>query len=203
MLNLDQIPEAVRPLLADYWGGERKELTESDRELLLVECKKRGIAVQQYDFSNICVEGVSREDAAEWLLEKSHRKAFDLLRWEFGSTARFQTERPFIDFYWRKARLAVLISGALVNFSDVFEKFMAPRSVLESYQLKRDAHSSWLPLGRSMGELSGIPKTGIEEIWVPYYKIWHNPRNFLAEIRAKLVASRAYPRLTASPSAQV
>jgi hypothetical protein len=137
-----QVPKEIVVLLTKWREGE---MTPVDRTALLAECRKRSIPVHKYDFSNILVEGVSRRDASDWLLDLMRRKAFDLLRREFGATARFRTGPPTIDFFWRKAQLAIVISGPL-NRRWLFSDGKMKRAS------KRDSRK-----GRPFGECSLLP----------------------------------------------
>jgi len=130
-------------------------------------------------------ETTAASDDVDRFMERTHQKAFDLLRKEFGSTAKFETSYlPVIDFFWRKARVAMAISGPLTT-SFLFD---GPR---------RQASPPNLDLARWCGMLPRFPKTGVVVVTVPHYMVWHRPQQFLAEARTMLVNSKAYPRLNA------
>lgn len=167
-------------------------MTETGRRSLLAECEKRGISVQSHSFSNISIDGVSRHDAAEWLLERTFQKALSLLRKEFGACARFWP-RPGdvgIDFYWRKARLAVTISGPLNR----------RRFCLDNHKVRDKIAGHRLAIAREFRftDEKAVTQADVQELVLPYYIVWHNPRKFLAEIRTILINSGAYPRLRAA-----
>jgi hypothetical protein len=189
--NTAQIAHEVKALFSRWLEGNG---TDADRDFVLQELRKLGVPVQTYDFSNILVPGTSRRDAINRLLELTFRKAFDILRIEFGSVARFQSmPEAAIDFYWRKANLAVTISGPLTT---------SPFQNIGNDRLKRAPKQSLVMLARSIGRASGMMRAEVDELQVPYYKVWHNPQSFVVEIKTKLVASGAYPRLNASSLAQ-
>lgn len=172
-------------VLVDKW--RQGITTEADRSDLMEECRRRGVCVSTYEFSNVKVEGVSRRDAGEWLFELTRKKAFAILQRAFGATARFRygvpdRADPVVDFYWSKALLAVLITGPIHTL---------PFSNDKAHRARK-----WdLDFARSLGMLPGIPKNGVQRVDVPYYRVWHNPVKFVEEIREKLLASGAYPRL--------
>jgi hypothetical protein len=182
-LNLQetvQIPDELSELFAKNREGR---MLPADRTVMLDECRKRGIPVQSFDFSNVKIEGVSRYDAGEWLLELTRLKAFDLMRVEFGACARFQVG-PTFDFFWRKAQLAMIILGPLMK-----QRFYSDG------KMKRSKKVEDLSFMKEMGWLPNIAEAKVKVLNVPYYRIWHNPRNVLDEVRNQLVASGAYPRL--------
>jgi hypothetical protein len=150
----------------------------------LEECKSRGISVHQYEFANIRVEGVTRYDASHWLLDTTRRKAFDILRVEFGASARFGVGPEPLDFFWRKAHLAVKISGPLIR-----QRFYSDG------KLKRAQKGIDMQFAKSMGWLPGIRENAVHLMNIPYYQIWHTPTRVINEIRSQLIASGAYPRL--------
>src|ERR1700744_1280089 len=121
-------------------------------------------------------------------MDKTRKRALEKLRGEFGSRAHFwvQPRRLSyveIDFYWRSAKLGVVISGPLKDDpyrgDSVRAKDPAPSS--------KDAAISAMRLG-------------VEDItifMVPYYQVWHRPSLFLEQIRSKLILSGQYPKLSA------
>jgi hypothetical protein len=129
--------------------------------------------------------GTEPPNDVEKFMERTRQKAFDLLRKEFGSTARFEIGyRPVIDFFWRRARLAMAISGPL-----------RPRLFSDGPMMQDKAPD--LDFSRWMMMLPRFPKTGVVLVAVPHYMVWHRPQHFLAETRMMLLNSKTYPRLNA------
>ena len=155
--------------------------TASDQDVFLEEVRALGAKVIQFDFSGIKVEGITRSDARERLMYRTFSRAFTLFKTNFGSAARF---RPRCDeevtFFWRKADLLVIISGPLSE------------SFFSEGQLQRDPLCNF----RFSRATDDIP-TGIHELQIPYYNIWHNPTAVVLHIRKNLIRSGAYPRLVA------
>jgi hypothetical protein len=174
------LPLEVVKALERWRSGE---MAESDRKVLLAECRERGFPVSSYEFSNIFEDGVSREDAADWLLERTRRKAFELFKIEFGATARFRPILDLVDFYWPKARLAVWISGPLST------------RIYARDKLKRASGDVGLEWAKSLGWLHEIPMNRVMKLRIPYYRVWHNPQAVVGEIKEKLAASGGYRRL--------
>jgi hypothetical protein len=134
--------------------------------------------------------GIEPPNDVEQFMERTHQKAFDLLRKEFGSTARFETGyRRVIDFFWRRARLAMAISGPL-----------RPRLLHDGPMFQDKAPD--LNLARWCRELPGFPKTGVVLVAVPHYMVWHRPQQFLTETRLMLLNSKAYPRLNSKAAGE-
>lgn len=161
------------------------DITPADRERLYDIGKRSGL-LTRYEFSGITSSGISRNDAARMLLHITRKRAFEKLRTEFGAKAHFWANpQQFgflgIDFYWRLAKLAVVITGPL---RDNLKRAGQTRT--------RD---SWIGFqGDDLCKLSPNT-TDLAVLTFPYYVVWHHPSDFIAEIREKLVASGCYPRL--------
>jgi hypothetical protein len=172
-------PSVLRDLLVRLDLGFE---SASDQDVFLDETRACGVPIIVFDFSGIKVEGITRSDARERLMHRTFSKAFTLFKKNFGSAARFRPRSDDeVTFYWPKAKLSVIISGPL------WEGFFSEG------QLSRDpvcnSRFSW---GRD-----GIP-TGVHELPIPYYKIWHNPTAVVLQLRKILIGSGAYPRLAAA-----
>jgi hypothetical protein len=161
------------------------ELTAEERKNLYEGAREHGLLIG-YEFSGVRSYGVSRNDAAYILLEATRQKAFRLLQREFGAFARFwvkpkQLNLIGIDFYWRKARLGLLITGPLI---DDPSRGDPTRSRDSRQELEQDLDSV-------------IPENmkGLTTIKMPYYIVWHRPSDLVSRIRGRLVASGQYPRL--------
>jgi hypothetical protein len=87
-----------------------------------------------------------------------------------------------IDFYWRSAKLGVVITGPLKDDphrgDPVRTKDLTPSS--------KDAAISAMRIGVE----------DITIVTVPYYQVWHRPSVFLEQIRSKLILSGNYPKLS-------
>jgi hypothetical protein len=176
-LNLQETVQISEELSELFAKNREGRMLPADRAAMLDECRRRGIPVLPFDFSNIKIEGVSRYDAREWLLELTLSKAFELLRVEFGACARFQVGPEPFDFFWRKSHLAMMVLGPLMQ-----------RRLISNGKLERASRL------RDCGQFENLPRN-VRLLHVPYYRIWHNPTSVLDEVRNRLVASGAYPRL--------
>ena len=187
-----EVPEAIKKLAANRRVlrlGRHTiswlKLTSEERKTLYAAAKERG-RLYRYEFSGIASYGASRTDAAAMLLETTREKAFLLLRREFGSSARFwvnprQLKILRIDFYWRKARLGLTITGPLID--DPYRG--DPKRTRDSRpELERELDSL---IPENMQRLAIIK--------IPYYMVWHQPSDVINRINKRLVASGQYGRL--------
>ncbi len=115
-------------------------------------------------------------------MERTRARAFEILRKEFGASARFwprpeNTPVPWPDFYWRKANVAVVITGPLHDVPGPATARMRSESVVNG------AYFSGAMQRMKINRLA-------------YYLVWHRPGEFMAVIRAALVASGKYPKLS-------
>lgn len=95
------------------------DLTATERDKLYEEAEKRGL-LTRYEFSGIQSLGISRNNAADRLLQATRQHAFEKLKAEFGAKARFWADPPQlsslgVDFYWKLAKLAIHITGPLTD----------------------------------------------------------------------------------------
>jgi hypothetical protein len=159
---------------------------------------KKVTALPTYKFSNVPVEGDTREEATEKLLRKTFEKALALLKREFGAAARFEInhDHDSVDFFWRKAGLALRIAGPLGPGPQVRGAYR------DNGRKMRDLGGLNYDLARAMGiseETCSMNLAQTREkvhlVTVPYYMIWRNPQKFLNEVRTLLLNTRAYPRL--------
>jgi hypothetical protein len=159
------------------------DMTSAEREKLYEIGEQSGL-LTQYEFSGIKSSGTSRNDAARRVLDKTSERAFLKLKTEFGGTAHFWV-RPrqlsFIDFYWRKAKVGVVLTGPLMD-----DLWHAGRKRVGDFRLKRNILSDLPPEMRYLTLLV-----------VPYYVVWHQPSEFIGAIKQELIASGHYPRLSA------
>lgn len=161
------------------------DITSAEREKLYEIAEQSGL-LTHYEFSGIKSAGTSRNNAARRLIQATRDRAFSRLKREFGAKAHFWV-RPIqlyvgdIDFYWRRAKLGVTITGPLLDAHD--------RAGLERVRDRRFEYdfASTLP-----PELKGFAV-----LTFPYYEVWHQPSEFIRKIRHSLVASGHYPRLSA------
>src|ERR1700722_3950368 len=180
------IPESIKELASKRRVvrlGRRSfsyvDLTPAERAELCQFAEQRGL-LTRYDFSGIPANGVSRNHAANRLLEATRKKAFEMMRRAFGASARFRSQSEpamSVDFYWRKARLGLVITGP-------------PRDAAGRGDPRRTGDSR-PELGQ---HFDSLPAT-LKIIRAPYYLVWHRPTHFLDQIRNELVASGQYPRL--------
>jgi hypothetical protein len=153
------------------------------KRTLREEAQTRGL-LPRSEFSGVSAHGVDRNDAAKQLMKECFARAFELLRREFGSRAHFWPRPKFpvsVDFYWRKANLAVVLTGPLHDRLN--RPMSAPRA--------RDARD----LVETLAEGCSGDAKYMKVLRVPYYDVYRHPSNFLATIRAELVASGKYPKL--------
>ncbi len=161
------------------------DITSADREKLYEIAEECGF-LTHYEFSGIKSAGTSRNNAALRLLQATRDRAFSRLKHEFGAKAHFWV-RPRqlclgeIDFYWRKAKVGVIITGPLLD-----ARGRAGPQRARDRRLEYD-FTSTLPT-----ELKGLTV-----LRFPYYEVWHQPAGFIKQIRQGLVASGHYPRLSA------
>lgn len=180
--------ERLRGLLAKrktwrFPGGREISwlpLSREESEEIYEVAREHGLLLR-YEFSGISSDGVSRHDAARRMLERTREKAFQLLRREFGASARFQAAHGS-DFYWKKARIRLVITGPLIDDRSRGD----PRRTRDDWGLR---------LLRESQRETGSPETGTKEYEVPYYRVWHKPSEFVADVRRLLAGSRCYPRL--------
>lgn len=156
----------------------------ADRAAMLDECRKRGIPICSFDFSNIKIDGVSRYDAGQWLLELTRLKTFELLRLKFGASARFQVGPEPFDFFWRKAQFALIILGPLMK-----QRFFSDGKMKRANKI-RD-----FDFMKATGLCMRGVDTKIVIVNLPYYRLWHNPTDVLDEVQSRLVVCGAYPNL--------
>ncbi len=187
-----EVSEAVKKLNSNrrtlHLGGRTLysvRLTPEERKTLYGAAKECGLLVR-YEFSGIPSYGVTRSHAAALLLEVTHQKALGLLQREFGACARFwvrpkQLSILGVNFYWKKAKLGLAITGPLIDDPHRGD----PRRTRDSRpELEQELHS-------------GIPEgmKALAIIKLPYYLVWHQPSAFISRINSKLAASGQYPRL--------
>ena len=164
-------------------GGSQQDQTPIKRTIR-EEAQARGL-VPRYEFSGISAWGVSRNDAASQLMKECFTRAFNLLRKEFGSCAHFWPRPKLpavsVDFYWRKANLALVLTDPLYD------------------RMNRPSGSPRVRGTRDLLELQAESCSGdakhMKILRVPYYEIWHRPSKFLATVRAELMISGKYPAL--------
>ena len=157
------------------------DITPAEREKLYEAGEQCGF-LTTYEFSGIKASGTSRNDAANRLLDKTHERAFTKLKAEFGSKAHFWVKPKQlcflrVGFYWRLARIGVVITGPP---RDDLNRF-GPARTKDSCSVRQD----FLP-----PDLKGLTLLSF-----PYYVVWHQPSEFIRKIRQKLIASGHYPRL--------
>jgi hypothetical protein len=161
------------------------DIDPNERKKLYEIAKQHGF-LTEYQFSGIKAHGVSRNDAARWLMEKTRDRALKKLKVAFGSRAHFWVQPRrlsyvSIDFYWRTANLGIVITGPLKDDphrgDPVRTKHVPPSS--------KDAATNAMRLGVE----------GLTILTVPYYHIWHRPSDFLRQIKRKLILSGRYPKL--------
>jgi len=187
-----EISEAVKKFNSNrralHFGGHTVfcvKLTSEERKTLYCAARESGL-LMRYEFSGIPSYGVSRSHAAALLLEVTHQKALGLLRREFGSCARFWVRPKQLsilgtDFYWKKAKLGLAITGPLMD--DPYRG--DPKRTRDSRPELEQQLDSLIP--ESM--------KGLAIIKVPYYLVWHQPSDFIRRINSKLIASGQYTRL--------
>jgi hypothetical protein len=181
------IPTSARTV---HLGGHKicwVDLTVEECKTVYDAAKERGLLLR-YEFSGIAFYGPNRTYAADLLLEATRQKVFRLLRREFGSSARFwirPTPLSFlgIDFYWRKARLGLAITGPLID--DLYRG--DPRRTRDSKPELEREFDCRIP----------VNMRGLSIIKIPYYSVWHRPSEVVNCIKKRLVASGQYPRLLA------
>jgi hypothetical protein len=166
-------PRRYRFSFLDITSGERKRLYEIGEQAGLLT---------PYEFSGIKSAGISRNDAARRVLALTRERAFTKLKVEFGAKAHFWVQPKqcflYIDFYWRRANLGVVITGPLMD-----------HLYRAGPERTRDHHVK--SLSRSF-ELKGLTI-----LTFPYYVVWHHPSEFIKKIRQKLIGSGHYSRLNA------
>jgi len=161
------------------------EITPTERKELYEIAKERGLLIG-YKFSGIMSYGISRNDAGCSLLESTRERAFEKLRTEFGAKARFwirpkQLSIIGIDFYWRTAKLGVLITGPLRDDPRRGDPVRTRDSCVG-----REQDFDWaLPPNMK----------GLAILKFPYYQVWHHPSDFLDQIKHRLITSGYYPKL--------
>jgi hypothetical protein len=159
------------------------DITSAEREKLYEIGDQAGL-LTHYEFSGIKTAGTSRNDAARRVLDKTRERAFLKLKTELGRTAHFwfrprQLSALYIDFYWRKAKVSVVITGPLMD-----DLGHAGRKRVGSFRFARRFFSKLPTDFRDLTILA-----------VPYYVIWHQPSEFVTAIKEQLIASGHYPRL--------
>jgi len=157
-------------------------ITPAEREKLYEAGEQCGL-LTTYEFSGIKASGTSRNDAANRLLDKTHERAFTKLKAEFGSKAHFwvkpeQLSFLRVGFYWRLARIGVVITGPPRD--DLYR--FGPARTRDSCNVRQD----FLPPNLR----------GLTLLSFPYYVVWHHPFDFVSQISGKLIASERYPRLS-------
>ena len=163
-------------------------LTEEESKRLFEFAHQRGL-LTRYEFSGVTSYGVTRNNAADRLLKETRQKAFDLLRRAFGASARFRKQEwnPWTaDFYWKKAGLAVVITGP--GWDDLRRADPTRR---------RDTRPELYEEISSPSGLSDCPAKISKLLKMPYYMIWHQPTRFIDQVRLELIASGQYPKLIA------
>lgn len=166
--------------LNGYGRVSRLDITSDEREKLYEIGERCGL-LTTYEFSGISCSGMSRNDAARRLLDKTRKRAFARLRDEFGAAAHFWPEPrqlPTVDFYWRLAKLGVVITGPLFDYSGP--------TAARARDVRTDRNYHCFP--KNLKDLMILS--------FPYYFVWHHPSEFIAKIKQKLVASGRYPRLS-------
>ena len=83
---------------------------------------------------------------------------------------------PLADFYWRRARLALIITRPRINL------------FLKDLPAMNDTFRN------RMENLAPFPD-GVRVLTIPYYVILKQPTAFLSKMRGELLKSNAYPRL--------
>lgn len=160
------------------------DITPAERTKLYELARQRGL-LTCYEFSGIKSFGINRNDAARMMLQKTRDRAFEKLKIEFGAEARFWVNPKQLcgeaDFYWRLAKLGVVISGPLLDDLSRGDPMRGRDSRTESKE-------------RSV-TIPGVNSWNFTLLSFPYYLVWHHPSDFLNRIKRKLVASGCYPRL--------
>jgi hypothetical protein len=161
------------------------DITSAEREKLYEIGEQSGL-LTHYEFSGIKAAGTSRNDAARRVLDKTRERAFLKLKTELGRTAHFwfrprQLSSLYIDFYWRKAKVGVVVTGPLMD-----DLWHAGRKRIGAFRFARNYFSNSPPELRNLTILV-----------VSYYTVWHQPSEFVAAIKEQLIASGHYPRLSA------
>ena len=161
---------------------------DDEREVVYRQADIQGL-LTTYEFSGVKAAGASRNDAITNLFSATFQKAFELLRQNFGSRANFWP-RPRhlrildVDFYWRRARIALIITGP--NFDDFrrgdSKKTRDSPRITENYPLLRQDVAKHLD--------GGIV------ISIPYYDVWHSPSGVVGTVRKALLESGKYPKLS-------
>jgi hypothetical protein len=120
----------------------------------------------------------------ERMLAEALEKAFNLLRIAFGATARFtrywtydcNKYSGYADFYWKKAKIAVVITGHRYYENGIT--------------------SNYLNDGYRRETAFEVP-VDVRVLTFPYYVVVREPKKFLATVAAQLIQSGAYPGLAA------
>ena len=159
-----------------------------DMERLIKDASERGLLGVLSGLPQGAVQKLKlRADKLLQTLERAH----GLLRKEFGAVARFQRNKRFqpngkkiskewpeAHFYWKRARIAVLITGPRIDdFDSATEK-------------KRNDSLRFL---QEQGKAPFPDEITI--LTIPYYKVVKQPTRFLAKVRKALIESGAYPKL--------
>jgi hypothetical protein len=160
------------------------DITSAEREKLYEIGEHSGL-LTQYEFSGMKSAGTSRNDAARRVLDKTRERAFLKLKTELGGKAHFwlkprQLACLYIDFYWRKAKVGVVVTGPLMD-----DLWHGGRKRVGAFRLTRKYLSNLPPELRDLTILI-----------VPYYMVWHRPSEFVTAIKEQLIASGHYPRLS-------
>src|SRR5438445_8333442 len=153
------------------------DITPAERKKLYEMAQQRGL-LTSYEFSGIQSFGISRNDAARTMLQKTRERALEKLRNEFGAKAHFWVNPRqlwSVDFYWRSARVGVVITGPL---QDDLSRGARVR--------RRDSR-----VGAKQRSVSipGVNSWNLTLLSFPYYAIWHHPSDFLSRIKHKLIVS--------------
>lgn len=159
------------------------DITPTERTRLYELARQRGL-LTRYEFSGVESFGVNRNDAARTVLLKTHERALEKLKIEFGAKAHFWVNpKQFlsVDFYWRSAKLGVAISGPLQD-----DLGRADRVRKRDCRFEAKERSVTIP---------GVNSWTIALLSFPYYVVWHHPAEFLSHIKDRLLASGCYPRL--------
>lgn len=164
------------------------DITPAERTKLYALARQRGL-LTHYEFSGVESFGVNRNDAARTVLQKTHERALEKLKIEFGAKAHFWVNPKQllgVDFYWRSAKLGVVISGPLQD-----DLGRADPARMRDWRFKAKERSVTIP---------GVNSWTIIVLTFPYYVVWHHPSDFLSHIKDRLLASGCYPRLQNSPT---
>lgn len=159
-----------------------------DLQKLIGDAAERGLLGVM---SGLPVSAVEKMKSRAGKLLQAQERAHELLRKEFGAVARFQRNKRFqpngkkisrewpeAHFYWKRARIAVLITGPRIDdFSSSTEK---KRN--DSLQFLQERGNAPFP-----DDITVLP--------IPYYVVTKQPRQFLEQVHEALSASGAYPRL--------